>query len=282
MPSRVFRVPPRGLRLLVAVAASYGLAERSPLLRAYKWGVLGRLLAVFRVSDLVVYVDEPAAASEAERARRLLEYMVVAPYLRRAVFPMLPELRYAGVLPPLQLPTHGVGGVKAGECREALLLGGDVVDAGLGEPVRVPGVSRAPRPPGPGRRVVVCVESLEPLRLRPARPGEVYMGYRVLLRRSLRGALGLGVPVLATSRLGRVAGQRELASVAEAARRRGGLLVAFGSPSSGLAEIASREGFRLEDAVDWVYNTVPGQGTLTVRVEEALAATLAQLNPLLG
>ncbi len=56
------------------------------------------------------------------------------------------------------------------------------------------------------------------------------------------------------------------------------VLVAFGAPSRGLHEIVKEEGARLEDLVDFVVNTIPEQGTATVRTEEALLASLAILN----
>jgi predicted SPOUT superfamily RNA methylase MTH1 len=59
-------------------------------------------------------------------------------------------------------------------------------------------------------------------------------------------------------------------------------LVAFGAPARGLHEIAREEGVNLNDLVDFVVNTVPGQGTETVRTEEALLASLAILNAHFG
>jgi predicted SPOUT superfamily RNA methylase MTH1 len=56
------------------------------------------------------------------------------------------------------------------------------------------------------------------------------------------------------------------------------VLVAFGAPSRGLHEIAKEEGSKLEHLVDFVVNTIPEQGTATVRTEEALFASLAVLN----
>jgi predicted SPOUT superfamily RNA methylase MTH1 len=55
-------------------------------------------------------------------------------------------------------------------------------------------------------------------------------------------------------------------------------LILFGAPARGLHEIAKDEGSNLNSLVDFVLNTVPGQGTETVRTEEALMATLAVLN----
>jgi predicted SPOUT superfamily RNA methylase MTH1 len=56
------------------------------------------------------------------------------------------------------------------------------------------------------------------------------------------------------------------------------VLVAFGAPSRGLHEIAEDEGVKLVSITDFVVNTVPNQGTVTVRTEEALLASLAILN----
>ena len=56
------------------------------------------------------------------------------------------------------------------------------------------------------------------------------------------------------------------------------VLLAFGAPSRGLHEIVADEGLELPALVDFVVNTVPSQGTATVRAEEALLATLAVFN----
>jgi len=57
--------------------------------------------------------------------------------------------------------------------------------------------------------------------------------------------------------------------------------VAFGAPSQGLGDIVKRQGRRLSELVDFVVNTVPMQGTETVRTEEALVASLAIFNVVL-
>lgn len=58
--------------------------------------------------------------------------------------------------------------------------------------------------------------------------------------------------------------------------------VAFGGPYWGLNEICRRQGADVEKLFDVVVNTIPQQGTSTVRTEEALIASLALLNVLLG
>jgi len=56
------------------------------------------------------------------------------------------------------------------------------------------------------------------------------------------------------------------------------ILLAFGSPTKGLSEMAKQEGLNLTDAVDFAVNTIPAQATETVRTEEALLASLAIFN----
>jgi predicted SPOUT superfamily RNA methylase MTH1 len=54
--------------------------------------------------------------------------------------------------------------------------------------------------------------------------------------------------------------------------------VAFGAPTHGLHEIVAQENLRLEEVADFTVNTIPDQGTETVRTEEAMYASLALLN----
>jgi hypothetical protein len=58
------------------------------------------------------------------------------------------------------------------------------------------------------------------------------------------------------------------------------VLVAFGSPRKGLMEMATRRGLELDQIFDYTVNTIPDQGTETVRTEEAISATLALFNAL--
>jgi predicted SPOUT superfamily RNA methylase MTH1 len=87
--------------------------------------------------------------------------------------------------------------------------------------------------------------------------------------------------VVATSRRGVPLNKvkDELARRWKSSRR---TLVAFGAPTQGLYEIVARERLNLDEVVHFIINTVPGQGTETVRTEEAVYASLAALNLLKG
>ena len=68
--------------------------------------------------------------------------------------------------------------------------------------------------------------------------------------------------------------------LAERWKKAGNILVAFGAPSHGLQDIVAKESLSLDEVADFTVNTIPNQGTETVRTEEALYASLALLNTL--
>lgn len=273
-------------RLALAVPASVLTVEPSLQLKTVKAGIIVRAAAVFRVREIHVYVDRAESWRDAELFRDIANYMYVAPYLRKRVYPAnVPSLRYAGVLPPLQLPTHGVGGPRKGEIRQALVLSRKgqrlLLDAGLGEEVEVRARVQASR----GDIIHVRIKELEPepeLEVVDPEAEGVYAGYSVEVHsdftRALRVLRSRGCRLIATSRHGKplvdvINGLRDaLASNCVA--------VLFGAPDKGLYEIASDHGLSLDDAVDIVVNTIPNQGVLRVRTEEAITATLSILNAL--
>jgi predicted SPOUT superfamily RNA methylase MTH1 len=85
--------------------------------------------------------------------------------------------------------------------------------------------------------------------------------------------------VIATSKMGTPL-QQVTEALAERWKKAGSILVAFGAPSNGLQDIVAKENLSLEKVADFTVNTIPNQGTETVRTEEALYASLALLNTL--
>jgi predicted SPOUT superfamily RNA methylase MTH1 len=60
------------------------------------------------------------------------------------------------------------------------------------------------------------------------------------------------------------------------------IIALFGGPKRGLSELVSREQSLLKQHVDFWVNTIPDQGTETVRLEEALLISLGILNNSVG
>ena len=273
----------RSVRLHLAVPSS--LVSEVPHLRE-KTGVIGqvgRAAAIFRVDGIHIYPDDPG---EAQLIRLILGYMETPQYLRRRLYARRPELRYVGVLPPLRTPHHPLEGradrLRAGEFREGVVLaeedGEFLVDVGVEGPLRATG-----RAPSAGGRATVEVTAVQPeLRGRFVRRGDVdlYWGYEAHISRQGLGELALSGGfdlTIATSRQGqpfpRVEGRlRERWAEARS------VLVAFGSPRRGIEEVLAGEGWAMEEAFHFAVNTIPGQGSETVRTEEAVHATLAVLN----
>jgi predicted SPOUT superfamily RNA methylase MTH1 len=76
--------------------------------------------------------------------------------------------------------------------------------------------------------------------------------------------------------------QEAAKSLSEKWARANTILLLFGAPTRGLFEIAKDEHINLHKVVDFVLNTLPNQGTETVRTEEAFLATLAIFNVQFG
>jgi len=279
-------------RLVIAIPAS--VISDTPHLRekTAKVGLIGRAAAIFRVDEIVVYRDSPKAAqtSDLDLVATLLSYMETPQYLRKRLFKIEPRLQYAGILPPLRTPHHPANrrakDLRVGEYVEGLVLSvakeGLLVDVGVESSALLRDKQHAV-----GERLTVqVVRAGERVEVQAANREDVpdYWGYVVKVERgSLRAAMESAKADLAlvTSRKG-----NEFADVAEKLagkwRSAKSILVVFGSPSRGLHEIARDEGWQLSELVDFVVNTVPFQGTETVRTEEAVVASLAILNVWFG
>ncbi|MBN2335013.1 hypothetical protein JXL21_05595 [Candidatus Bathyarchaeota archaeon] len=268
-------------RVSIAVPASmvseYGhLREKTEAL-----GQLGRAAAIYRVEEIIIYPDEP---DESILMKYVLGYMETPQYLRKYLFKKRPELGFAGVLPPLRTPHHPLEDkaehLKEGEVREGVVTnvldGGYMVDVGVDRFIEVKGKAHR------GSRVTMLVKSTEPLMLQPTRRSlvKMYWGYELRGSRQRLSELGHSPEwdlTIATSRIGEPfdAVRHKMEKRWRGSKR---TLIAFGGHREGVHEIIGREGKRAEECFEYIVNTVPDQGTETVRTEEAVHATLALLN----
>jgi predicted SPOUT superfamily RNA methylase MTH1 len=279
-------------KVVVAIPAS--VISDTPHLRekTSKVGLIGRAAAIFRVNEIVVFPDNPKIkqGGEVDLIAALLAYMETPQYLRKRLFRLEPRLRYAGILPPLRTPHHPLNrkirNLKVGEYREGVVLSktreGTLVDIGVEVPVLMREKQWAA-----GERLTVRIAKVgEKVEVQTANRDEIsdYWGYAVTIERNSLTKLienGNFDLTIATSRKG-----AKLADIAEEMgkrwRKAKSVLIGFGAPTRGLYEIARDEGASLNDLVDFVVNTIPAQGTETVRTEEALLASLAILNVQFG
>jgi hypothetical protein len=277
----------------VGVAIPASVVSDTPHLRekTSKVGLIGRAAAIFRVNEIAVYADNPKVdqSRDADLIVTLLEYMETPQYLRKRLFKIEPELQYAGILPPLRTPHHPLNrkavDLSVGEYREGVVLSeikeGLLVDIGVEQPALLREKQFAV-----GTRVTLQIvragDQIEAQAVSHEVPS--YWGYRVTVeRRSLeqllegrKRDLTIGTSVKGIEFAG-ISGQ-----LAEKWKKANSILIVFGAPTRGLYEIAADIGAKLDELVDFVVNTIPSQGTETVRTEEALLATLAILNVRFG
>jgi predicted SPOUT superfamily RNA methylase MTH1 len=286
--SSVYMPPPkRSWKLTVAVPSS--LVADVPHLRekTSRLGFLGRAFGIFRVDEVLIYADPPGgeSASQGRFIASVLGYMETPQHLRKHLVQMNPDLRFAGILPPLRTPNHPVSArltdLKIGEIREGVVTEGSTgisrVDIGVGSFAEVPVRLRN------GSRVSVQIERTAPkiaADLIDHTRIDIYWGFRVTLKNLPLGRLiqeNKPDVVVATSRLGEKV-DTVLDQVRTSMTRASSALLAFGSPRRGLHEIIAQEGMKLNALATYTVNFVPHQGTQTVRTEEAVYSALAFLN----
>jgi len=250
----------------IAIPSSSLVNENDEKIKTYKLGVIARASVVFRVDEILIYRDPKL--DETSFIVEVLEYINTPQYLRKYIYPLKSELRYAGVLPPLRIPSHRAKHLKTGEVREGVVrkVGPDDkawVDIGINALALLPETSKGVKE---GARLTVRVSSKKPLLVEEALPNE-YWGYKVK-EAELEQLLNKGAVI--TSRGCDVPEGEKIRK--EVSRS---LILVFGNPEEGVSEIAKRIGLKINNEC---WNMVPDQGTETVRLEEAIIASLSVVN----
>ncbi|AQL01175.1 hypothetical protein ZEAMMB73_Zm00001d044945 [Zea mays] len=287
------RTPFLVVALVLAYLAARSLTRASLLFQLA--GQIARAATVFRIDEVVVFDSTPAAENgsagdgEESGARflvRILEYLETPQYLRRRLFPMHKNLKFVGLLPPLDAPHH-VRKHEWSEFREGVTLESDpskgtLVDVGLSKNVLVEQKLE------PGKRVTVamgtnrdlttaCIRKVVP----PSTPREQmgsYWGYKVRYTSNLSGVLKNSPfkeeydHIIGTSEHGQIVNSSEL--TLPTFRH---LLIAFGGLAGleeSIEEDTNLKGKRADDVFTSYFNTCPNQGSRTIRTEEALLISL--------
>ncbi|HEY4674058.1 MAG TPA: RNA methyltransferase [Nitrososphaerales archaeon] len=249
--------------------------------RTEKTGMIARAAAIFGINKICIYGVEGKARDESRFLKLILEYLETPQYLRKKVYPISEELKFAGLLPPLRIPSHLVSAdtykVKAGDVREGIVVkqgGKTLVDIGLSELAIISGNMLQ------NSRITVQIDSVSneiSATIIDKKDTPAYWGYTVETFPSLTKMFQQLRPDFAvfTSRKGTNI-QDKWNSIGERIRSCNNVLVAFGSPKHGLPEILAKEELQVQNSI--LLNTVPKQAVETVRAEEAILATLAILN----
>ncbi|XP_056396961.1 putative methyltransferase C9orf114 homolog [Hyla sarda] len=289
----------------VALPGSIMDNAQSPELRTYLAGQIARACAIFCVDEIVIF-DETGEGSKSVEGEfegvgkkgqacvqlaRILQYLECPQYLRKSFFPKHPDLQFAGLLNPLDSPHH----VRIDEesmYREGVVLDrptkagkGSFVNCGMRKEVQINKQLQA------GVRVTVQMLPEKPeqkvrkgIVVSPQHPRTedgLYWGYRVRLASCL-SAVFTECPfkdgydlTIGTSERGSSAEDVNLPDFRH-------LLVVFGGLRGLEASVDSDQNLDIEEPsvlFSHYLNTCPGQGSRTIRTEEAILISLAALKP---
>ncbi|KAI1493366.1 putative RNA methyltransferase [Biscogniauxia mediterranea] len=272
---------------------------------------IARALSVFSVDEVVIFDDSPleSRATNVDPASytgdidpcgyldHLLQYLEMPPFMRRTLLPLHPNLKAAGLMQSLDIPSHPHPTDWLPYCEGVTTAGvpksgsGTIVDVGRKEPVTIG--DEVPSK----TRITLKIDPNNPSMAEPVDPavprteGGYYWGYSVRRCNSLaavfeecayEGGYDLSI---GTSERG--------VSIPEAFPDRkkkdnlnfNHLLVVFGGPRGleyaaendpSLNEMGIVRG-RTKELFDHWVNILPGQGSRTIRTEEALFIGLACL-----
>ncbi|KAM0721547.1 hypothetical protein Q7P37_002472 [Cladosporium fusiforme] len=269
-------------------------------------GQIARACAVFCVDEIVIFDDGQAATRAPERdgytaysdpnffLYHVLSYLETPPHLRKALFPMHPDLRTAGALPSLDMPHHLRGneycpfreGVSVGPSERGVTM----LDCGLPSriPVRLDLEAKT--------RLTVRVpevEGAEGEAVAPDTPREeagYYWGYSVRQAGSLGGVFtecpfdgGYDMSVGTSERGVTVANLLDSSDEAYVQPAWKHLVIVFGGVAGLEAALSADRELQkagvseVKDLFDRWVNLVPGQGSRTIRTEEAVWVGLTGL-----
>ncbi|KAF7414320.1 hypothetical protein HZH68_002809 [Vespula germanica] len=294
--------------ITIAIPGSILDNAQSAELRTYLAGQIARAACIYKVDEIVVF-DDKGVITESEKKRvrtdevlgetricclqlvRILQYLECPQYLRKHFFPIHKDLQYAGVLNPLDAPHHlrqqdislyreGVVSnkpVKAGK--------GSQVNIGLLNEIRVDKVLM------PGLRVTVKIPSdqenpkkMKGIIVSPTEPKSetgIYWGYSVKLAKNLSEVfkkcsykegydLTIGTSDKGTS----------IDDISPKSLKYDHALIVFGGLSGLEAALEVDPDLPDEDPSSVFHkylNICPQQGSRTIRTEEALLLSLAEL-----
>lgn len=266
------------MKLSVAIPDSALSDESLKIDKTRKISVLARACAIFKIDTVFVYQDGDSNKQDRNLIIMILKYLETPQFLRKRLFPKMNDLKFAGVLQPLKIPSHitlaNPKKINKGDIREGIIVGVKgkrFVDVGINQLIPFFGTSQI------GKRTTVQFKDGYPkFAVKEINKSEVsrYWGYSVKERANLFSLISewKGNTII-TSRKGKTATKEQISRYMKSDLP---LLLIFGSPEKGVHEILGAKIKNIQNTRS--LNFFPNQATQTVRLEEALLGTLAIIN----
>ncbi len=265
------------MKLSIAIPDSCLNDEHTNLDKSRKIASIARACAVFQIETIYIYQHD-SDSNDKTLLLTILKYLDTPQFLRKRLFPKMNELKYAGVLHPLKIPSHitlaDAKKIKNGTHRDGIIVktrGQIFADFGINMLLSYRGNL------GIGKRITARFSSGAPdYKYKQVTKEETaqYWGYIVKERGPLAKLLSSWEDaIILTSRKGKIITQEQIKNYQSADGR---LLVVYGSTEKGIHEILGKNLNNIPNSR--VLNFFPNQATETVRLEEAILGTLAMLN----
>ena len=153
------------LKLSIAIPESALSDESLKIDKTRKISVLARACAIFKINTIYVY-QEGNNKSDGALMIMILKYLETPQFLRRRLFPKMNDLKFAGVLQPLRIPSHITPAnskkIIRGDVREGIVVsikGKKFVDVGINHLIEFYGNTSV------GKRITVQFKEGYPLSL---------------------------------------------------------------------------------------------------------------------
>ncbi|XP_066581850.1 putative methyltransferase C9orf114 homolog [Prorops nasuta] len=292
----------------IAVPGSILDNAQSPELRTYLAGQIARAACIYQIDSIIVF-DDQGEITESEKKKikknetfgegragciqlaRILQYLECPQYLRKNFFPIHKDLQYAGILNPLDTPHHLRQQDKS-VYREGIVTNkpikaghGSQVNVGLKNDVHIDKLLVS------GIRVTVKLpleldntKKVKGIVVPPTLPRSeagIYWGYSVRLAHSLSDIIA-NCPykegydlTIGTSDKG-----SSIDDIPAKSLEYHHLLIVFGGLAGLEAAVEEDSTLSIDDPSLLFHkylNTCPMQGSRTIRTEEALLVSLAEL-----
>lgn len=255
--------------------------------KTVKVGSLARAFAVFRVESVYIYDTGMLSAGkkrDADLLRKILRYMDTPQYLRKRSFPKSQALKFAGLLPPLRTKSHPLEStlddIQEGTVRWGLQVRPGKIDLGLEKLVNYP---KAVSERDPTLFRLTKTKPQISLEIIDRDDVSDYWGFDIERVTNLAEFLEESEETtrIGFSRKAPLFHQLESDLKSTVASTQS-VLAVFGGPGHGILEFFGKDRETVKSHIDFWVNTIPDQGTETVRLEEALFVSLGLLNASLG
>jgi predicted SPOUT superfamily RNA methylase MTH1 len=302
----------RKIRIFVAIPDSSLSDERNLREKTIKIGRFARAFSIFGVKKIILYRDPTTKNMNSDKLlmKLILDFLNTPQYLRKLFYPLVHELSFIGLLPPIKAPQHKkkvkLSEVSKGELRIGLVYHRNslnkifsikinnnkkfildlrkrnyeyYIDVGLDFPIPFLGKGID------GQKIIVkFIDSYPNLKAIEATEMDIdkeYLGYDILSINSIDEFLKKLDPktfVVFTSKKGIVFKNIE-SQFKGFIKKFENLLIVFGSPSKGISDIYPN----FQKINNSMYlNIFPDQKTDTIRLEEAILGTLTIFNHFLN